>query len=470
MSIQARIILFGLTIVLVILTCSAGGSYALLAAVVQPGQDEELGKRARAAVAQVDQLPAGDLAAARPGSPARPLTPVRPALDNDVFVLVLDADGAPISYSGGPAPAIPAAVLAQARSQGNATATVAIDGVPVRIAVRPWQRADLRTSGFVVAAQARRRTVTDLRGVLVVLLFSVLITLVAAAVAIWLVVRRALRPLRQLTATADEIGRSPDRTRRLPPATRADDLGRLTESFNGMLDRLAEAHTRTTQALSAQQRFVADASHELRTPLTTIRNNVGFLRARPDADPADRASALSDLDAEAVRMTRLVEDLLTLARADGGAPIHPSTVDIGALAHDICRTAGAQHPDRTIHCAGPPTVLRGDADALARLLWILLDNAVKYTSAGGQIWVAVTSRGAEGVTLEVADDGAGIPPGEEMRIFARFHQADPARRQGGAGLGLSIASWIAHAHHGTISAATNERGGATFTVRISSIS
>jgi signal transduction histidine kinase len=145
-------------------------------------------------------------------------------------------------------------------------------------------------------------------------------------------------------------------------------------------------------------------------------------------------------------------------------------VDIGALAHDICRKAGAQHPDRTIHCAGPPTVLRADAGALTRLLWILLDNAVKHTVEGGNIWVAVTSGGPEAATVEVADDGDGIPPGEEMRIFARFHQADPARGPGGAGLGLSIASWVAHAHRGSVTAANNERGGATFTVRLSSIS
>jgi signal transduction histidine kinase len=463
MSIRARITLFGLAVVLAVLACFSGAVYGLLVLGVPGGQDKQLADRAAAAVGEIQRVPAGDF------RPSRPLAPVRPAVDNDVFVLVLDGTGKPITYTGGHDPAIPEAFLRQAKQSGTAKGTIQLDGVPVRIAVTTWERRDLGTNGFAVAAQPVRRQVADLRGILALLVMSGFITLIAAALAIWLVVRRALRPLRQLTATADEIGRSPDRTRRLPPAPRQDDLGRLTESFNAMLDRLEEAHRRTAQALGAQQRFVADASHELRTPLTTIRNNAGFLRANPDARPEDRVSALVDLDAEAVRMTRLIEDLLTLARADGGAPVKPSTVDIGALAHEICRQAGTQHPARTIYCAGPPTTLHADADGLTRLLWILLDNAVKHTADDGNIWVAVTSRGPDAATLEVADDGEGIPPGEEMRIFARFHQADPVRRQG-TGLGLSIASWIAHAHRGTITAANNERGGATFTVRISSIS
>jgi two-component system, OmpR family, sensor kinase len=462
-SIRTRITLYGLAVVLVVLTCFGAGSFALVAVGTPGSQDKRLAARAEQARRQVAAAPAGRFAA------SRPLAAVEPATDDDVFLLVLDHDGGVLSSTGGAAPALPGWLLAEASRTGTATGTVPVDGVPVRAAVRPWHRADLGRDGFVAAAQPVRRQTSDLLGAAAVLIVAALLTLAAAAVAISLVVRRALRPLRELTATADEVGRSPDRSRRLPPAARGDDVGRLTASFNGMLDRLEEAHQRTAAALAAQQRFAADASHELRTPLTTIRNNAGFLRAHPDAAPADRAAALADLEAESVRMSRLVDDLLTLARADGGARLSPSTVDLGRLAHDVCRKAAAQHPDRRLHCSGAPSVLRADADALTRLLWILLDNAVRHTAAEGEIWVAVTA-GPGTATLQVSDDGAGIPPGELSRIFERFHQAEPGGPHGGAGLGLSIAAWIAYAHRGSIGAANNDRGGATFTVRLSSIS
>jgi signal transduction histidine kinase len=485
MSIRARVTLYGLAIVLVVLTCFSASIWGLVVVGLPGGQDKRLAARAAEAVRAVDAATADRFVA------SRPLAPVQPATDDDVFVVVLDGTGAVLSTTGGIHPVIPAALLTRATRDGTAAGTVGIDGVPVRVCVKPWHRTDLGRDGFVVAAQPLRQQHSDLAGVTAVLIVAALVTMAAAAVAISLVVRRALRPLRELTATADEVGRSPEGSRRLPPAPRSlskrrqasarpprqDDVGRLTASFNGMLDRLeeanrrtVEAHQRTAAALAAQQRFAADASHELRTPLTTIRNNAGFLLAHPEAAEADRAAALADLEAESVRMSRLVDDLLTLARGDGGAPLSPSSVDIGALVHEVCRTAGAQHPDRRLHCSGPPCVLRVDADALTRLLWILLDNAVRHTGTDGQIWIAVSPTGPGTAMLQVSDDGEGIPPHELSRIFERFHQAEPARRHGGAGLGLSIAAWIAYAHRGSISAANNDRGGAIITVRLSSIS
>src|SRR6185369_11416210 len=158
------------------------------------------------------------------------------------------------------------------------------------------------------------------------------------------------------------------------------------------------------------QRFTADASHALRTPLTTIRNNAEFLRQHPDAAEDDRTSALGDIAGESVRLSRLIENLLTLARADGGVQLHRSPVDIGPLAETVCRQASALHPSRSIGFAGTPArAVAGDQDMLTQLLWILLDNAIKFTADDGQLWVAVTQRGAT-VLLTVADDGAGLPP------------------------------------------------------------
>jgi signal transduction histidine kinase len=165
-------------------------------------------------------------------------------------------------------------------------------------------------------------------------------------------------------------------------------------------------------------------------------------------------------------MSRLIENLLTLARADGGVHLHRVPVDLAQLAESVCRQASALHPTRRIGFAGTPArAVAGDEDMLTQLLWILLDNAVKFTGRDGQIWVAVTQRGDQ-VQLTVADDGAGLPPGSEQRIFDRFYRADPSRSGAGAGLGLAIATWIVREHQGAVIAANNDRGGATFSVEL----
>jgi two-component system OmpR family sensor kinase len=281
----------------------------------------------------------------------------------------------------------------------------------------------------------------------------------AGALAIWLVAGRALRPLARFAGLADEIGRSGDLRRRVPAEPRRDALGRLTTSFNAMLDRLQAS-------FDAQQRFTADASHELRTPLTTIRNNAGFLLAHPDAAVTDREAAVRDIAGESERMSRLVENLLVLARADAGQLVPRAPVDLAALAEEVCRRARGLYPEREISCAATPVPsVPGDADSLQQLLWILIDNAAKYTADGGHIWVAVTQRG-NGAQVHVTDDGPGLPPGSEQRIFDRFYQGDEARVGRGAGLGLSIGAWIVRAHGGTILAANNARGGASLVAEI----
>lgn len=459
MSIRARTALFGLGVVTVVLCGFTSTIYWLLWLGVPSEQDNELKAKARGAVRSLADAPASAF------GPEPALAPTDPATDDEIFVLVLDRRGAVLGKTGAAAPRIPTEVRAAADDGGTAV-TLSLDGTPVRSYVLRWQRPDQQRDGYVVAAQTTRRQQTDRRGIAAVLVVSGVITLIAAAIAIWLVTRRALRPLRELAGMADEIGRSQDLSRRLPEVPRNDDLGRLTASFNGMMERLQQAYRRTADALVAQQRFTADASHELRTPLTSIRNNAGFLRAHADAAPEDRAAALGDIEAEGARMSRLVDDLLTLARADAGRHAELSAVDVGKLADEVCRQAGGQHTDRRFHCAGTPTMIQADADAVTQLLWILLDNAVAHTSEDGNIWVAVTSHGAGCARLQVADDGAGIPAGDEGRIFDRFYRGEASRRRDGAGLGLSIAAWIAQAHAGTVSAANNDSGGATFTVEL----
>src|SRR5439155_19470928 len=212
--------------------------------------------------------------------------------------------------------------LRTAGAAGRARATVtATPGLPLRVSVLPWRRTDLGRSGYVVAAQTTRRLQADRATAFVLVLVYAVLAFGVGAPAIWLVAGRALRPLRDLTALTDEVGRSRDLSRRLPPVATRDDLGRLTTSVNTMMERLQAA-------FAAQQRFTADASHELRTPLTTIRNNAGFLVAHPDAAPTDREAALADIAGETERMSRLVDNLLTLARADAGQRLARTPVDL----------------------------------------------------------------------------------------------------------------------------------------------
>jgi signal transduction histidine kinase len=237
----------------------------------------------------------------------------------------------------------------------------------------------------------------------------------------------------------------------------------LSESFNDMMSRLEEAYGQLAGALDSQKRFVADASHELRTPLTSIRANAGFLIERPDAAPEDREAALHDIAAESERMSRLIHDLLTLARADAGHQLEKAPLDLAALVQDVARQARNLHPAREIRVEVEPARVAGNEDALKQLLWILIDNAVRHTRESGRLRLALTLRNAR-AHLIVADDGEGISEAHLPHVFERFYQADSARSGGGAGLGLSIARWVVEDHGGTISASNNDHGGATLAI------
>jgi signal transduction histidine kinase len=233
-----------------------------------------------------------------------------------------------------------------------------------------------------------------------------------------------------------------------------------------MLEQVEAANQQLTVALDAQRRFVADASHELRTPLTTIRGNAGLLTQGPAVTEDVRAAAAHDIASESERMSRLVEHLLTLAQADAGQHLELAPISLRPLIDSVCRQAQAIHGDRQFHNVGlTDATIEGDADASVQLLWILVDNAVKFTKPGGSVELGLRQLDAKAL-ITVADDGTGIPPDDLERIFERFYQADPARTNRGAGLGLSIARWIVEEHHGAMSVRNNTGPGCTFTVSL----
>jgi len=219
-----------------------------------------------------------------------------------------------------------------------------------------------------------------------------------------------------------------------------------------------------------QRRFVSDASHELRTPLAVMRANGEILQMNPQQTIAANMDQVEAITAEAEAMTKLVEDLLTLARADeGAANLEHGAVALGAVIEELGRDmeALAARKGITLQVEAEPVEVAGDRHRLRQVAAILMDNALKYTPPGGAVSVRCV-RSGRSVELSVADTGPGIPAGERDRIFERFVRLDSARTRaaGGSGLGLAIAKWIAEAHGGRIWVETGPSGGAKFVVRL----
>jgi signal transduction histidine kinase len=239
-----------------------------------------------------------------------------------------------------------------------------------------------------------------------------------------------------------------------------DEVGQLTATVNDMLGRLEGS-------FDTQQRLVADVSHELRTPLTTIQGNLDLLRRGAAEDPAMRTESLAAIGNETARMRRLVNDLLLLAQADAGLRLQLQPVELDTLLLDVYRQGQMISQGTGVRVrlgAEDQAVVLGDADRLRQLLLNLVDNGIKYTPAGGDVTLTL-KREAGWILVSVADTGCGIPQEDLPHIFERFYRADRSRtRPGGAGLGLSIAKWVAEAHGGEIEVESEQGQGTVFTL------
>jgi len=296
----------------------------------------------------------------------------------------------------------------------------------------------------------------------VLLLSSPLLLLLASAGGYWLS-RRALAPVDQVTREARSISAQNLASRLVVPRT-GDELQRLSETLNGMLERLEQAFRQITQ-------FTADASHELRTPVALMRTRAEIALRRSRSEEEYRETLRQILE-ELQRTSSLIENLMLLARADSGAQaLERARIDLVENMGEACLKARALAATKQISLRAElpesPLWIEGDANSLRRLFLILLDNAVKYTPPQGRITVSLNSSDGCAVA-EVRDTGVGIAPEDLPHIFERFFRADRARSRetGGAGLGLSIGKWIAEAHGGTISALSQPGEGSAFQVRI----
>ncbi len=295
---------------------------------------------------------------------------------------------------------------------------------------------------------------------------------VLAALAGIAVAGRAMRPIAALTATAREIATTRDPSQRIPAPEIEDEVGELARTLDQMLRQLDAARSETEQMMQSQREFVADASHELRTPLTSVLANLELLQER--LDQVERGGEEGEIVASALRssrrMSRLVSDLLLLARADAGrtgARRECDLVEVAEAAISEVRPV-ANGRRLTIADSGGPVPVEGNPDELHRLTLNLLDNGLRHTPEGTEIKVSVERRNGDAV-LEVSDDGPGLPAGMEDQVFSRFVRGNgPAdlAPDNGTGLGLAIVKAVATSHGGDVAAGASPSGGARFTVRL----
>jgi two-component system, OmpR family, sensor kinase len=280
------------------------------------------------------------------------------------------------------------------------------------------------------------------------------------AVGGWWIARKALRPVEKMARRADEIGLD-DFAQRIAVPDVNDELGHLARTLNAMLDRLEKGvHTR--------QRLVADASHELRAPLAAMRMELE-VSLRHDSLPDHARAVLTSAREEVVRMSRIVDNLLTLAHVDEGhLTLLREPQDLHELAERSIRAchAAAAAGEVDVVVEGDPVLVEGDRDRLDQVIGNLLDNAIRFAPRGSRVLVSVWHEGVE-AGFTVADSGPGVPDDARQRIFERFGRQDPSRgRDGGAGLGLAICSEIVRAHHGRIWVEDHIPHGSAFVVAL----
>ncbi|MHB8643460.1 MAG: sensor histidine kinase [Gaiellaceae bacterium] len=322
--------------------------------------------------------------------------------------------------------------------------------------------------GSVVAAISVRNEIDTLAHLFRLNFFVGGVVLGLLAVVALIVLTRSLRPLRKIAATADAIVGG-DLAARVPPTPKRSEIGRVATALNRMLEENEAAFAQRDATEERLRQFLADASHELRTPLTSIRGYAELFRRGAHERPEDLAKVMRAIEDEAGRMSRLVEDLLLLARLDDARPLERQPVALDDVAERAIEAARVAEPDRLIQFefAERPLVVEGDEIRLRQVIDNLLANVREHTPPEATAYVSMRPDGDE-IVLTVEDTGPGIAAADREVIFGRFARPDSARgrEHGGAGLGLAIVRAIVTAHGGAISIRAARPHGSIFEVRL----
>ena len=407
---------------------------------------------------------------AQGGRFSRRLPSGRSVIPSGTFGELRRPDGTALQYAE---PSRPVPKLPAPPGAGQRLSTVGSRDSSVRYRVLATADDDGDTLYVAFPTTELDETLHRLVGIELVFSAAVLLFLALLSLA---VVQLGLAPLERIAATAGDIAGG-DLSRRVEPAEPDTEIGRLGLALNAMLAQIETAFAERGASEDRLRRFIADASHELRTPLTAIRGYAELFRRGAAERPEDLARAMRRIEDEAARMGLLVEDLLLLARLDQGRPLERQPVDLVTVAGDALADLSAIDPGRPVTYEHPETlVVSGDEARLRQVAGNLLANARVHTPEGTAVHVRVRAYDGQAI-LEVADEGPGLPAGEEGLVFERFYRADAARARttagpsgtsvGGTGLGLSIVAAIVAAHGGSVHAGSPPSGrGAYFLVTL----
>ena len=433
MSFRARITLAAAAAVAVAVAALSVGVYVIAKDVLHDQVDRELRKRAGEAALQA--TPAGFAIRL----PAPPLG----LIGTSAQIVTADQDDELVGRPTFAVPVLSGDRLVAAGDREAAFRTTRLQGIRVRAYTQQL------APGFAVLVARPLTGVDDALGHLRAILVVVAVAGIGGAALLGLLVARsALRPVRRLTETAEEVARTADLTRRIE-VTGDDELNRLAATVNTMLASLE-------RSAGAQRNLVADASHELRTPLTSIRTNVELLARSDGTSPEERKRMVEDVVVRLEELTGLVGDLVELGR-DREREDELEDVRLDFLVAACVERVRRRAPARTFALALEPTLVRGSPARLDRAVVNLLENAVTWSPDGEPIEVGV----GDGV-VTVRDHGPGIGDDDGERVFDRFYRSPRARGRPGSGLGLAIVRQVAETHGGSASAARADGGGARF--------